>query len=88
MHAIPKAREHSRRQNPRNQRFYRITKTDRSNLVIVKVEGDIARAKAVGPDKLGITRRTLVLRVAGQHALDAQADTLNILYRRPSLRGE
>jgi hypothetical protein len=80
MHAIPKAREHSRRQNPRNQRSQSITKPARSNFIVVKVEGDIARAKAVGPDELGITRRTLVLRVAGQHALDAQADTLNILY--------
>jgi hypothetical protein len=54
----------------------------------MKVEGNVARAEAVSPDELGIARRTLVLRVAGQHALDAQADTLNILYRRPSLRGE
>jgi len=47
----------------------------------VKVESDIARAKAVGPDELGITRRTLVLGVASQHALDAETDTLHILHR-------
>jgi hypothetical protein len=80
MHAIPKAREHSRRQNSRGQQFQRITRTDRSDFIVVKVEGDIARAEAVGPDELGIARRTLVLRVASQHALNAQADALNILY--------
>jgi hypothetical protein len=47
----------------------------------VKVESDIARAKTVGPDKLGITRRTLVLRVTSQHALNAETNTLNILHR-------
>jgi hypothetical protein len=57
-----------------------MTKRDRSNFIVVEVESNITRAKTVGPDKLGITGRTLLLRVAGQHALDAQTDTFNILY--------
>jgi hypothetical protein len=57
-----------------------MTETYRSNFIVVKVESDIARAKAVGPDELGITRRTLVLGVAGQHALNAETNTLDILY--------
>lgn len=57
-----------------------MTETYRSNFIVVKVEGNIARAKTVGPDKLGITRGTLVLRVASQHALDAETHTLNILH--------
>jgi len=58
-----------------------ITKASKSNFIVVKVEGNIARAKAVGPDELGITRRTLVLRVTSQHALDAETHTLNVLHR-------
>ena len=60
---------------------HRITKTNRSDFIVVKVEGNIARAKAVGPDELGIARRTLVLGVTSQHALNAETNTLDILHR-------
>lgn len=59
-----------------------------SNFIIVEVESNITRTKTVGPDKLGIARRTLVFGVASQHALNAQTNTFHILYWRPSLRSK
>ena len=88
MHAYQRATEHGRRNSLPNRRIQRITKISRSNLIVVKVEGNIARAKTVGPHKLGIARRTLVLGIASQHALNAETNTLDILHRRPSLRCE
>lgn len=49
------------------------------------VEVDVSWPQAVSSHELLIARRSLVFGVACQHALDAHADALNILYRAPSL---
>lgn len=52
------------------------------------VEVDIAGSLAVGPNEVSIARRPLVLRVAGQHALEAHAHALDVLDGAPALRAE
>ncbi len=52
------------------------------------VELDVPWAQPVASHKFFVTRRTLVLGVTGQHALDAHADTLHILDGTPSLLTE
>jgi hypothetical protein len=56
--------------------------------VVVVVKFHIPWAQPVAPYKLFIPRRTLVLRVASEHALDTHADTLNILDWTPTLSAE
>lgn len=51
--------------------------------MIVKV--DVPRPQSIALDEFIVSRRSLVLRVASQHALKAHADALDILYRTPSL---
>lgn len=55
---------------------------------IVKHEMNISRPQPVCSHKLGITRRSLVLGVASEHALQTQAGALDILHRRPALTAE
>ena len=54
--------------------------------MVVKV--DVTGPLAVGSDKVGIARRPLILCIAGQHALQTHADTLDVLNRAPALRPE
>jgi len=56
-----------------------------SNAAVMVVEVNIFRAESVGAYKLIVSGRTLVLRISRQHALDAHADALDVLYRAPSL---
>lgn len=49
------------------------------------IELNILRSLAVRADEVLIPGRSLVLRVPGEHALQAHTDALNILNRTPSL---
>lgn len=59
--------------------------THLSNSVVMKQKLNVPRPKPVSLDKFFIPRRTLILGVAGQHALYAHADALCALYRTPPL---
>lgn len=54
--------------------------------VIVIVEVDVSGPQAVSAHKVLVARRSLVLGVSCQHALDAHAHALHILNWAPSLR--
>lgn len=49
------------------------------------VEIDVPGPQAVASDELFVARRPLILGIARQHALETHADTLDVLYRAPSL---
>ncbi len=53
--------------------------------MIVIIEMNIPRTLQVAPHKLFIPRRTFVLVVARQHALDAHAYALDVLHGAPAL---
>ncbi len=55
-------------------------------LVVVVVKVNIARPLPVVAHKVSVAWRPLVLRVAGQHALEAHAHALDVLHGAPSLR--
>lgn len=55
------------------------------HFIVVVVEIDVLWPQAVAPDELLVSRWTLVLCVARQHALQRHANTLNILNRTPAL---
>lgn len=59
-----------------------------SNGVIVVVKVNVAWPLPIAPYKLIITWRSLVLRVAGQHALNTHADCFHVLHRAPALGAE
>jgi hypothetical protein len=59
-----------------------------SHVVIVVIELDILRPKPISADKFLISLGSFVLRVPRQHALQAHADALDILHRRPPLLAE
>lgn len=59
-----------------------------SNGIIVVKEPDIPRPLRVPPHEILVARRSLVLRVARQHALDAHADALDVLDGAPALAAE
>lgn len=93
-HHHPRNREQKRRghalttkprKTKQTERVHMNTNSHSSNLVVMEVEIDIARTQTIGSDKLGIARRTLILGVASQHALNAETNTFHILYRGPSL---
>lgn len=50
----------------------------------VESKRHITRSLPVVADKVGISRRSLVLGVAGQHALNTDADAFDILDRAPA----
>ena len=56
-----------------------------SDVIIVVVEINILRPQSVGSDELFISRRSLVLCVPRQHALQTHADAFDILYGTPPL---
>ena len=49
------------------------------------VEINVFRTESIGAYKLIISGWALVLRITRQHALDAHADALDVLYGAPSL---
>lgn len=59
-----------------------------SDRVVVVVEVDVPWTPRVAPHKLLVARRSLVLRVARQHALNAHAYTLDVLDGTPALTAE
>ena len=59
-----------------------------SYFVVVVVKVNVARPLTVGPNKLGVSRWTLILGIASQHALETHANTLDILYGAPALGPE
>lgn len=59
-----------------------------SDGVIVIVEVDVSGSLPVTAHELFVAGGPLVLGIAGQHALDAHADTLNVLHWTPSLLAE
>lgn len=67
---------------------YKETPPNTSHRTIMKQKLDIPRPGAIGPDKIGVTRRTLGDRVAGEHALDAETDALDVLDGGPGGGGE
>jgi len=54
-----------------------------SNCVVMKVEVDVSRASPVVPHEFCVARRPLVLGIARQHALQAYAYALYVVYRAP-----
>lgn len=58
------------------------------DVLVVEDKVDVPWSQSVGPNKIGVARRSLILVVAGQHALYAKADALNILHRTPSLAAQ
>lgn len=52
------------------------------------VEINVLWPQSVAPDKLLVSRRSLVLAVARQHALEAHAHALDVLHRTPALRSQ
>jgi hypothetical protein len=55
------------------------------DLVIVVVEVDVPRSQSVALHELLVSGWSLILHVAGQHALQAHADALDVLDRAPAL---
>jgi hypothetical protein len=54
--------------------------------MVVKL--DVLWSLAVHADEIFVSRRPLVLGIAGKHALQAHADALNVLHWTPSLLAE
>lgn len=55
-----------------------------SDLVVVEHKVDITWSLCVVPYEVFITLRSLLLRITRQHALQADADTLNVVHWRPT----
>jgi hypothetical protein len=56
-----------------------------SHPVVMEQEIDIPRSPPITPHKLGIIRRSLILVIPSQHALQANAHTFDIMHGTPSL---
>jgi hypothetical protein len=54
-----------------------------SDCVVMKVPVDIPRPTSITPNKCLVPWRSFILRVAGKHALQADAYTFDIVNRRP-----
>jgi hypothetical protein len=55
-----------------------------SDLVVVEDEVDISRPLRVVPDEVLVSWRSLLLRVAREHALQTDADALHVVYGAPA----
>lgn len=60
----------------------------RLNVIVMIIEGDVAWSPPIRGHKLLIARRSLVLCILCQHALDTHADTLDGLHGRPASGSE
>lgn len=56
-----------------------------SDLIVVVIEVDVPGPQPIALHEFIVARRSLILRVASQHALQAHTNALDVLYGTPAL---